>query len=60
MMDFTTEIHLNTIELDFVLDDNCSATRQEILDHILSVGLTYRIITENGPAGGNPLLELSG
>lgn len=56
---------MNSIELDFVLEDAHSfagvpCTRQDILDQIRSYGLAYEILLENGPAGGNPLLELRG
>lgn len=55
---------MNTIELDFALDDvqaegqpiSCESMLKEITDR----GLTYVILKENGPAGGNHLLQLQG
>jgi hypothetical protein len=56
---------VRTIELDFVLDhahtfEGKPTTREAILAKIGEHVLTYTILTENGRAGGNPLLQLQG
>jgi hypothetical protein len=48
---------MSKIQLDFTSNP---ATDSELADSIQQAGLNFKTIQEHGPAGGNPLVELSG
>ena len=50
----------NYIDLDFVLDLNDNNDIQLFNNEMKNAKLTYEIIKEIGPAGGNPLIRIIG
>lgn len=50
------------IQLDCILDnvDNIEEANKELKSLLEDYGINGKVITLNGPAGGNPLIEVEG